>query len=86
VASEIEERLVALSLGQLHRIPAVIGVAGGGEAKCEAILGALRGHYIDVLITDMRSAATILERHGSPASPSAKPQPLFTPVLPWRQP
>ena len=58
---ELEERLVALSLDQLQKIPTVIAVAGGGPAKTLAVLGALRGHHVDVLITDMQSAQMVLE-------------------------
>ena len=61
----LEERLVALSLDQLHQIPSVIAVAGGGRAKSLAMLGALRGQHIDVLITDMQSAQMVLEEHGA---------------------
>jgi hypothetical protein len=40
------------------------GVAGG-EEKVAAILGALRGGYLNVLITDSVTAQKVLERHGS---------------------
>ena len=73
VPCEIEERLIALSLDQLHNIATVIAVAGGDEAKTEAMLGALRGHHIDVLITDMHSAQMVLEKHtGTPPSGTAQ--------------
>jgi DNA-binding transcriptional regulator LsrR (DeoR family) len=42
----------------------VVGVAGG-EEKVAAILGALRGGYLNVLITDSVTAQAVLERHGS---------------------
>jgi DNA-binding transcriptional regulator LsrR (DeoR family) len=38
----------------------VIAVAGTRE-KASAILGALRGGYVDVLVTDDQAAAGILE-------------------------
>jgi DNA-binding transcriptional regulator LsrR (DeoR family) len=60
----IEDRLIALSLDQLHSIPTVIAVAGGSDSKAEAILGALRGQHIDVLITDMHTAQNVIEKQG----------------------
>ncbi|MDR7869462.1 MAG: sugar-binding transcriptional regulator [Tissierellaceae bacterium] len=38
----------------------VVGIAGG-ESKYEAILGALKGRYIDVLITDNETAKRLIE-------------------------
>ena len=38
----------------------MIGV-GGGPAKVKSVLGALNGHYLDVLITDVQTAAQVLE-------------------------
>jgi deoxyribonucleoside regulator len=40
-------------------IAQVIGVAGG-EAKAEAILGALRGGHVSVLVTDDAAARKLL--------------------------
>ncbi len=52
--------IVGISLKQLKQTRRVIGVAGG-VSKAEAILGALRGHYIDILITDDSAAKRVLE-------------------------
>ncbi len=52
--------VVGIELKQLKRARHVIGVAGG-EAKAEAILGALRGRFINVLITDEVAARRVLE-------------------------
>lgn len=52
--------IVGISLEQLRRTRRVIGVAGG-VAKAEAILGALRGRYINVLVTDEPAARRALE-------------------------
>ena len=38
----------------------VIGV-GGGEKKVRSILGALNGHYLHALITDVQTAEKVLE-------------------------
>ncbi len=61
VPSPIDERLIGLSLDELKRIPTVICVAGG-LPKVPSILGALRGGYVDVLITDEDTARAIVER------------------------
>ncbi len=42
-------------------MPRVIGIAGG-DNKVEAILGALRGGFINILITDEETALKIIER------------------------
>ena len=57
-----EEGVVGISLEQLHALDGVIGVAGGVE-KVSAILGALRGGYLNVLITDEATAQVVLARH-----------------------
>lgn len=57
---DINRRLVGIDIGELSKIPLVIGVSGGYE-KAEGILGALKGQYIDVLITDELAARRILE-------------------------
>lgn len=57
--SSLSDRMIAVSPEDLKRIPTVIGVAAG-EKKADIILGALRGRYIDVLITDEKAAATVL--------------------------
>lgn len=57
---DIHHRLIGVSWQALHRIPLVIGVAGGRE-KASAIWGALRSHVIDCLITDSDAAARVLE-------------------------
>ncbi|GGC15989.1 sugar-binding transcriptional regulator [Cellulomonas carbonis] len=45
------DRRIGMTLDELRALPNVIGVAGGVE-KTEAIAGALRGRYLDVLVTD----------------------------------
>ena len=41
----------------------VIGIAGD-ERKAAAILGALRGGFLDVLITDTHAARAVIEMNG----------------------
>jgi DNA-binding transcriptional regulator LsrR (DeoR family) len=60
VACEVDQRIIALSLDQLHAMPTVVAVAGGSE-KTEAVLGALRGSYANVLVTDAETAQAVLE-------------------------
>ncbi|MBI5029790.1 MAG: sugar-binding transcriptional regulator [Chloroflexi bacterium] len=52
--------IVGISLEQLHRTRRVIGIAGG-IAKAEAILGALKGRHVNVLVTDEPAARRVLE-------------------------
>ncbi len=59
VPLELHERIVGIDLPSLSRIPLVIGVAGGRE-KAAAILGALRGGYINCLVTDEAAANEVL--------------------------
>jgi len=61
--SEINERIVGLTLEQIKNIPRVIGVAGG-EAKYEVIRAALRGKILDVLVTDHATAQALLAETG----------------------
>lgn len=57
---EIDKRMITISTEDLLKIPYSIGIAGG-EAKAESILGALRGKYINILVTDIKAAAKILK-------------------------
>jgi len=50
-------------IGARGRLPGkVIAVAGGLE-KSKAILGALRGHFVDILITDEACANFLINKH-----------------------
>lgn len=60
VPSNIEGRLISTSLERLKSLENTIGVAAG-ESKVKAILAALRGGYLDILITDETTASSILE-------------------------
>ncbi|MBC7251097.1 MAG: sugar-binding transcriptional regulator [Anaerolineae bacterium] len=61
---EFNQRIVGIELEALHSIEQVIGVAGG-EAKAEAILGALRGGHVNVLVTDDAAAREVLRLDGA---------------------
>jgi DNA-binding transcriptional regulator LsrR (DeoR family) len=51
VETGLEKRVISMSLEQLGKVSRAIGVAGGAR-KYTAILGALRGHWINILVTD----------------------------------
>ena len=57
---QFEQHLISLDLEDFKKIPIRVGVAYGIEKK-EAILGILRGGYINVLITDEKVAKYLTE-------------------------
>jgi lsr operon transcriptional repressor len=57
----IHRRRIGIDLEDLRKIPNVVGVAGG-IAKVDAILGALRGGYLDVLVTTEEVGRELLSR------------------------
>ncbi len=59
IESDMEGRLISTSLSTLKSLENTIGVAAG-STKVAAILGALRGGYLDVLITDEATATAVL--------------------------
>ena len=68
IASELDERTVSLPLHKVKEIPCVIAVAGG-PSKGQAILGALRGNYVDILITDENTAYSLIHLGAELESP-----------------
>jgi len=54
------QRIISISKDNLLSIPNRIGVAGGAD-KVEPLLGALRGGYINILVTDNITAQAMLE-------------------------
>jgi deoxyribonucleoside regulator len=59
-----ESRLVCITKDDLVKISTRVAVAGGAS-KAAAILGALRGKYINVLVTDSTTAEQVLELDGA---------------------
>lgn len=59
VDARLERRILAVEVADLRRIPTVIAVAGGAE-KAEAIAGALRAGFVDILVTDHLAARGVL--------------------------
>lgn len=63
VQTEVDTRIIGLSWDDLRRIRPVIAVAGGRD-KAAPVLGALRSGLVDVLISDERTARTVLALDG----------------------
>ena len=57
---DFHNRLIAVSIEHLKRMQHVIAIAGGAH-KVEAIKGALRGGYFHCLITDEKTALSLLK-------------------------
>ncbi len=58
--SELDQRIIGLTLSEIQRIRRVIGVAGG-ISKREAIKAALAGKLVNVLVTDHLTAQYLLK-------------------------
>ena len=61
VPSELDDLVIGVSLEQLRRAERRIGVSGGAD-KHEALLAAVRGGWINVLVTDEESAQYLLAK------------------------
>jgi DNA-binding transcriptional regulator LsrR (DeoR family) len=57
---DFNDRLVGIAGPDLLAIPTRLAVAGGVD-KAEAILGALRGGYVNLLVTDSKTAEAVLD-------------------------
>jgi len=60
VSTPLNDRVIGMELGGLKQARRVVGVAGG-QRKEAAIRGALRGGWINVLITDKQTAEQLLK-------------------------
>jgi DNA-binding transcriptional regulator LsrR (DeoR family) len=60
IKSPLMQRVIGIEPASLRKAHRVVGVAGG-RRKLRAILAALRGGWINVLITDQRTAASLLD-------------------------
>jgi DNA-binding transcriptional regulator LsrR (DeoR family) len=59
IKSVVQDRVLAVTLENLKRIPTVVGLAAGRE-KLPGVLGALRGRIVNGLVTDASLAHAIL--------------------------
>jgi DNA-binding transcriptional regulator LsrR (DeoR family) len=60
VESPLMQRVIGIDLVTLKRTPRVVGIAGGVD-KVKVILASLKGKWIDVLITDRRTAERLID-------------------------
>jgi len=60
IETELNHRSIGLEITDLEKIPNSIAISGGQD-KTEAILGALKNGFMDVLITDIKTAESILK-------------------------
>ncbi len=58
--TSLNKRVISMSLDQIKGVKRTVGIAGG-ERKVKAIKAALKGQYINVLITDTNTAKSILK-------------------------
>jgi len=58
---EFHNRLFSTYVGDLNESGCKVVAIAGGKIKTEAVLGALRGNYIDVLVTDSAVAEAVLK-------------------------
>ena len=78
IESDLQDRIVGLSLAQLRGIATVIVVASESAAKADALLGALRTGVPDVLIVDETNARLVLEKIAKPSSSASPTRPQTT--------
>lgn len=60
VVSSVDERVLGVDLDTLRRIPRRVGVAEG-SSKVPAIRAALRGEWVNVLVTNLSTARALLD-------------------------
>ena len=70
IRSDLDDRVVGIDADTLRRIPRRIGIAGG-DSKHAAIQAALTGGWVNVLLTDTRTAESL--RQGSAARSAGRP-------------
>lgn len=59
IDTPLEDRLISTPLATLKNLQNVIGVAAG-DSKVEAIRAALKGQFLDILVTDDKTAAQLV--------------------------
>ena len=63
VDTPLDQRVISMRLDQLRKVDRSIGVAGG-QRKYAAILGAVRGGWVNVLVTDHLTARRLIAEGG----------------------
>ena len=63
VDTGLDKRVISMKLEQLSKVNRAIGVAGGVR-KYSGILGAVRGHWVNILITDCFTAERLANEPG----------------------
>src|SRR5699024_2899382 len=61
IKTSLNERTISMSLDQIKNIDRSVGIAGG-KKKIKAIKAAIKGSFINVLITDNFTAKKILNQ------------------------
>ena len=64
------ERVIAVTLDDLRRVPCVIGLAAGLE-KARGVLASLHTGVVDVVVLDLPLARAVLSRAGEPVPAEA---------------
>lgn len=82
VEGPLEDRTIGIDLDRIRAVPCRIGVAGGMD-KVQAILAALRGQLVNVMVTDADTARAILSSEGRDVGAPKRP-PRAAPALPER--
>ena len=72
VPSGVDDRVIGIAADELRRVPRRVAVAGGGR-KYSAILAALRGGWVNVLITDLGTARRLVDDAGAEAQAPVGP-------------
>ena len=63
IRSDLDERVIGITLEQLKSIKRVVGVAGGFH-KLATIRGALLGGFLNTLIVDQQTAESLIKEYG----------------------
>ena len=63
VVTPLDERVMGMTLAQLGKVKRSVGIAGG-QRKYEAIRAAVRGHWVNVLITDRLIGERLVQEQG----------------------
>lgn len=63
VRSDVDDRVIGISVEQIRQVPRRVGIAGG-RRKHAAIQAALRGDWVNVLVTDVGEARRLVEEAG----------------------